>query len=117
MDQLTLLLAASTCKLSDVMKLIRQQEVLIETLQAQERPTAGAEALLAIFRQAATAITDQRERLEAQIVVLAQKAPGSNVDIHGYQLFAVFRRAFAALWPALNDRKRSARGQRPSNSE
>jgi hypothetical protein len=75
MDQLTLLLAASTCRLSDVMKLMRQQAALIDILHAQGRPTAGAEALFEIFKEAAAAITDQRQRLEGRMVFLAQKAP------------------------------------------
>jgi hypothetical protein len=74
MDQLTLLLAASTCRLSDVMKLMNQQEALLDILHAQGRPTAGAEALLEVFQEAVAAIRDQRERLENQMVFLAQKA-------------------------------------------
>lgn len=74
MDQLTLLLAASTCRLSDVMKLMNEQEALLDILHAQGRPTAGAEALLEVFQEAAATISDQRERLENQMVYLAQKA-------------------------------------------
>jgi hypothetical protein len=75
MEQLTLLLATMTCRLSDIMKLIHQQKVLIKTLQVKGRPTAGAEALLAIFEEAASAITDQRKKLEGQMVCLTQKVP------------------------------------------
>ena len=102
MDQLTLLLAASTCRLSDVLKLIRQQEALINILHAQGRPAAGAEALLEIFKEAAAAITDQRERLEGQMVFLARRTPhapngGWPASIRWRQRFALVQRAFAAL--------------------
>jgi hypothetical protein len=99
MDQLTLLLAASTCRLSDVMKLVNEQEALIDILHAQGRPTAGAEALLEIFKEAAAAIADQRQRLEDQMVILAQKTPqqadGSPSAM--VRWVALLRRAFAAL--------------------
>jgi hypothetical protein len=55
------------------MKLIRHQEALIESFRAQEQSHTGAEALLAIFKEAAAAITDQRDYLTGQMVFLTQK--------------------------------------------
>jgi hypothetical protein len=55
------------------MKVIDEQEALVEALTRQRRPTVGAEALLTVFRDAAVAIADQRNRLEDQLIYLARK--------------------------------------------
>src|SRR5687767_10120781 len=73
MDQLTEHLASTTCRFSEVLEIIRQQESLVEILQAQGRTTAGAELLLVTFKQAAAAITDHRQYLEGQVILLARE--------------------------------------------
>ena len=69
---MTLLLASITCKLSDILKLIREQEILVETLKAQRRSTTGAEFLLEIFKESAIAIATQRKALEAKVIRLSR---------------------------------------------
>lgn len=96
MDQLTLLLASTTCRLSDVLKLIRQQQALVETLQAEGRARGGAEVLLEIFRESAVAIAAQRTHLEAQVIRLGCK---SELDTHAPLSLA--RRASDCLWVAV----------------
>jgi hypothetical protein len=70
MNQLTLTLAATTCRLSDILRAIRQQEALIKALRAQGRPVDGAQALLECFKDSAAAIAYQREHLECQMLLL-----------------------------------------------
>lgn len=84
------------------MKLMREQEALINILHAQGRPVAGAEALLEIFKEAAAAITDQRERLERQMVFLARGTPHDphidwSASTRWRQRFALFQWTFAPL--------------------
>jgi hypothetical protein len=96
MDQLTLLLASTTCQLCDVLKLVRQQQALVETLQAEGRATSGAEVLLEIFRESAAAIAAQRSHLEAQVIRLGCKSD-SNTDI----TVSLARRTGKGLWVAV----------------
>jgi hypothetical protein len=65
--------------------IIRQQESLVEILRAQGRATAGAELLLATFKQAAAAITEHRQYLEGRVIFLAREAARSKAStgLHG----------------------------------
>jgi hypothetical protein len=66
MDRLTEHLALATRQLSEALGLVRQQEQLVAMLRAKGQSSAGAERLLAAFRQGATAIGNHKHYLESQ---------------------------------------------------